>query len=57
MQLNEMSNNQLLLELKKLELEHDSLKQKIVDDLDKLAKIEKDYADANKILNDRLKHE
>lgn len=51
------SNNEILLEMKQLELDHEALKQKMLDDYDMLMEIEKQHADANKVINKRLKSE
>ena len=53
--LEDKSNNELLLEMKQLELEHESLKQKMLKDYDSLMSIEEQHGLANKIVNKRLK--
>jgi hypothetical protein len=49
------SNNEILLEMKQLELDHEALKQKMLKDYDKLMEIEESHAEANKVINKRLK--
>ena len=51
------SNNEILLEMKQLELDHEALKQKMLKDYDRLMEIEQLHAEANKIINKRLKSE
>ena len=50
-----LTTNEVLLHIKQLELDHESLKTKMIKDLDKLEEIEKDFNQANKILLNRLK--
>jgi len=51
------TNNEIVLELKQLELDHESLKMKMLKDYDKLMDIEKEYAEGNRLINKRLKGE
>ena len=51
------TNNEIVLELKQLELDHESLKMKMLKDYDMLMGIEKDYVEGNRLLNKRLKGE
>jgi hypothetical protein len=53
--LENMSNNEILFEIKKMEADHEALKLKMIQDFDKLIEIEKRFDDANKILIKRLK--
>ncbi len=53
----EMSNNDILFEIKKMEAEHEALKLKMLKDYDKLVDIEKRFDRANQILLKRLKGE
>ena len=53
--LEDKTNNELLLEMKQLEMEHEALKQKMLKDYDSLMDIEELHAKANKIVNSRLK--
>ncbi len=53
--LEELSNNELLLEIKNMELSYEALKQSMLKDFDKLVEIETKFNHANKILVDRLK--
>lgn len=55
--LENMSNNEILFEIKKMEADHEALKLKMIQDFDKLVEIEKRFDDANKILIKRLKGE
>jgi hypothetical protein len=49
------SNDEILLGIKQMELEHEALKQKMLKDYDKLLEIEKDFQISHKIITDRLK--
>ena len=51
------SNNDILLEIKQMEADHEALKLKMVQDYDKIVALEKRFDDANKILVKRLKGE
>jgi hypothetical protein len=51
------SNNELLLEVKQLEMDHQSLKTKILKDLDILDSIELRFKNIKDLLNKRLKGE
>jgi hypothetical protein len=53
--LENMSNNEILFEIKKMEADHEALKLKMIQDFDKLVEIEKRFDKANKILVKRLK--
>ncbi len=53
----DMSNNDILFEIKKMEAEHEALKLKMLKDYDKLVDIEKRFDRANQILLKRLKGE
>lgn len=55
--LDEMSNNEILFEIKKMEADHEALKLKMLKDYDKLVDIEKRFDRANQILLKRLKKE
>lgn len=55
--LEEKSNNEILFEIKKMEVEHEALKLKMLKDYDKLVEIELLFDKANKILVKRLKGE
>ena len=55
--LEDKSNNELLFELKAMEAAHEACKQRMLRDYDKLMDIEKEYAEANKIISKRLKGE
>lgn len=48
------SNNEILLEIKQLQLDHEALKLKISKDFDKLIEIENNFYAANKIIKERL---
>jgi hypothetical protein len=55
--MNDMSNNDILFLIKKLEVEHEDLKLKMIQDYDKLVEIEKKFDQANKLIVKRLKGE
>ncbi len=55
--LEDKSNNEILLEIKQLVIDHDALKLKMVKDYDTLVEIEARFDKANKILIKRLKGE
>jgi hypothetical protein len=47
-------NNEILLEIKQLQLDHEALKMKIAREFDKLVEIENKFYDASKIIKERL---
>lgn len=49
------SNNEILLEIKQLQLDHEALKLKIVKEYDKLIEIENEFYEAQEIIKERLK--
>jgi hypothetical protein len=56
------SNNEILIEIKEMEFEHEEIKRNMLNILDKfdelkkdLLKVEKRHSDANLIINKRLK--
>jgi hypothetical protein len=51
----EMSNNEILFGIKKLQAEHESLKIKMIKDYDNLVELEKEFTRANEIIQRRLK--
>jgi hypothetical protein len=51
----EKSTNEILIEIKQLELDYDALKSKIVSDFDKLMLLEEQYKQAHNVINNRLK--
>lgn len=53
--LEQKSNNEILLVIKQIEADHEALKLKMVKDYDKLVEIEEEYAKANDIILKRLK--
>lgn len=55
--LEEMSNNEILFQIKQLEADHEGLKIKMLKDYDKLVEVEKRFDRANQILLKRLKGE
>lgn len=50
----EKTTNQILLDLKQLEAEHESIKMEMIKLLDKMESVEKDFLDGNNTLNKRL---
>lgn len=55
MDFKEMSNNEILVHIKKLEIEHEALKAKMLKDYDNLVKLEKEFNKLNSIIVKRLK--
>lgn len=49
------SNNEILLEIKQLQLDHEALKLKIIKEFDKLVEIENQFNKAQEIIKERLK--
>lgn len=48
------SNNEILLELKQMQLDYEAQKLKTLREFDKLIEIENEYNDAQKIIKNRL---
>jgi hypothetical protein len=48
------SNNEILLEIKQLQLDHEALKMKIAREFDKLIEIEKVFEEAQTVVKKRL---
>jgi len=55
--LEDLSNNEILFEVKQMQADHESLKLKMLKDYDKMVELEKKFDQANKILLKRLKGE
>lgn len=51
----DMSNNEILMSIKKMEIDHFNLKEKMLRDLDRLFDIEKEAEIAAKVISERLK--
>jgi len=49
------NNDEILLEIKQIEYDYEALKLKLVTDFDKLVEMEIKYAEAHKVINERLK--
>ena len=49
------SNNEILLEIKQMEIDYEVMKVKLLKDYDILEAIEKSFAEANKELNNRIR--
>jgi len=49
------SNNEILLEIKQIQLDHEALKLKIIKEFDKLVEIENLFNEAQEIVKERLK--
>jgi hypothetical protein len=49
------TNNEILLEIKQMQLDHEALKNKMLRDWDNLVEIENKFKEANKIIAERLK--
>lgn len=52
-----MTNNEILMEIKKLQIDHEVIKQRMLKDYDIMEAVEKRFAEANEELNKRLKGE
>lgn len=52
---NEKNNDEILLEIKQIEFDYLALKQKLINDFDRLVEIETKYSEAHKVINERLK--
>ena len=52
-----LSNNEILFQIKQYEADHESIKLKMLKDLERLEEIEKLFDQANKIILKRLKGE
>ena len=48
------TNNEILLEIKQLQLDHEALKLKIIREFDKLVEIENKFNDAQNVIKERL---
>ena len=53
--LEDKTNNEILLEIKQMELDHEALKQQLLKGYDELIAIEKRFSEAQKIINKRVK--
>jgi len=53
--LESLSNNEILFQIKQFEADHEALKLKMVKDYDKLVEIEERFAKANSVILKRLK--
>jgi hypothetical protein len=49
------TNNEILLEIKQMQIDHENQKAKILEEYDKLIAIEERFTLANKIITERLK--
>ena len=56
-ELDSKSNNEILLDIKQLEADHEAIKLKMLNDYDKMVEIEKKYERANQTLLKRLRGE
>tara|TARA_R110000851_G_scaffold67262_12_gene152022 strand:+ start:1771 stop:1950 length:180 start_codon:yes stop_codon:yes gene_type:complete len=50
-------NNDILINIKQMQIDYDHLKQKILNDYDRLLEMEKEFAKANKVIMSRLNGE
>jgi DnaJ-domain-containing protein 1 len=55
--LEDKSNNEILFEIKQMEADHESIKLRMLKDLEKLEELEKRFDQANKLIVKRLKGE
>lgn len=53
--LEDMSNNEILFHIKKMEVDHEALKLTMLKDLDRLFELEARFERANQIILNRLK--
>lgn len=51
----DMSNNEILMSIKKMEIDHFNLKEKMLKDFDRLVNIEREAEIAAKVISERLK--
>lgn len=49
------TNNDILVDMKEMEIDYENLKQKMLNDWDRLMEIEKNFNEANKVITTRLK--
>ena len=50
-------NNEILINIKQMQIDYEHLKQKILNDYDRLLEMEKEFAKANKVIMSRLNGE
>ena len=55
--LEDMSNNEILFQVKQYEADHEAIKLRMLKDLEKLEELEKRFDQANKLIVKRLKGE
>jgi hypothetical protein len=55
--LEDMSNNEILFQVKQMEADHEAIKLRMLKDLEKLEELEKRFDQANKLIVKRLKGE
>lgn len=48
------NNDEILLEIKQIEYDYQARKQKLINDFDELVALETKYAEAHKVINERL---
>ena len=53
----ELSNNEILMEIKRLQIDHEAVKLRMLKDYDEMESLEKRFAEANDELLKRLKGE
>lgn len=56
-ELESKSNNEILFEIKQMEADHEAIKLRMLQDLEKLEELEKRFDQANKLIVKRLKGE
>lgn len=49
------SNNEIFLELKRIQEKHENLKNELIEKYDELERLERDFHDANEVINRRMK--
>lgn len=55
MNFEEKTNNEILIEMRTMQMDYDALKVRILSAVDMLENIEKNYAKAQKVMDSRLK--
>jgi RNA-binding protein YhbY len=48
------SNNQILTEIKQMQMEHEAIKLRILREVESMEAVEKAFAEANKVMKERL---
>ena len=51
------TNNEILIEIKQMEIDYEAFKEKMLRDFDRLLEMEKEFMEANNVIMKRLKGE